>query len=219
MEANMRSIESTRQMFIGKLNVVATTALYILTHLVSYTPTVTAQTITESFPIPLKIDGAGPIVTSMFIRYAYKEHGKSFDAFKKSERDSAGIKLTQLMQAMSKRDSSLCADLAAGERSLTPSEAEKHREQVMKIAGRYHGFFDGSMDGIDINKVVITKEFMVGDDVIFIWGVDSGFGKDNKSPLRRWFKFEKNSDTEMRWNGGKVDPLAVLLTHIMQCSA
>jgi len=215
----MRNIKSTRQMFIEKWNVAATTLLCIVIHLILYIPTVTAQTITESFPIPLKIDGSDPISTSMYISCEYKQHGKSFQAFKASKRDPAGIILSELMQAMSTKDSSKCADLAPGKRSLTPIEAKKHREQVIKIAGRYHGFFDGSMDAIDINKVFITKQFMVGNDVIFIWGVDSGFGKDKKSPLRRWFRFEKHSETEMRWNGGKVDPLAVLLTHMMQYSA
>src|SRR3990172_4613399 len=215
----MRNIKSTRQVLTKKRNVAAITVLCIIIQLVLYIPTVMAQTKTESFPIPLQIDGSDPVSTSMYIRCDYKEHGKSFHAFKNSKRDPAGITLSQLMQAMSTRDSSICADLAPGERSLTPSEAKMHREQVVKIGGRYEGFFDGSMDAIDINKVFITKQFMVGNDIIFIWGVDSGFGKDKNSPLRRWFRFEKNSETEIRWNGGKVDPLAVLLTHMMQYSA
>lgn len=212
----MRNIKSIRQVLTKKRNVVGITVLCIIIQLVLCIPTVMAQTKTESFPIPLKIDGSDPVSTSMYIRCAYKQHGKSFHAFKNSKRDPAGITLSQLMQAMSTRDSSVCADLAPGKRSLTHGEAKKHREQVVKIAGRYHGFFDGSMDGIDINKVFITKQFMVGNDIIFIWGVNSGFGKDKKSPLRRWFRFEKTSETEIRWNGGKVDPLAVLLTHMMQ---
>jgi hypothetical protein len=219
MEVCMRNIKSTRQALTKERNVVGITVLCIIIQLVLYIPTVMAQTKAESFPIPLKIDGSGPVSTSMYIRCDYIQHGKSFHAFKNSKRDPAGITLTQLMQALSTRNSSICADLAPGKRSLTPSEAKKHREQVVKIVDRLQGFFDGSMDAIDINKLLITKQFLVGNDIIFIWGVDSGYGKDRKSPLRRWFRFEKDSETEIRWNGGKIDPLAVLLTHMMQYSA
>ena len=165
----------------------------------------------RSFPLPVRIDSQYYIKSSMFVKCDVKMYDVGFKDFSTIYDEPSETKFKQLVFAIRQGDLNKCLALSR----IKPEAVDKYREMSQVAIQGYGRLLDPTIVGQNFEKIRVTERFHVGDDVIFIWGLDS-FSPLNRGPLRRGFRFVKNHSGEVLWSPEPPDTVMSILTSIAQ---
>jgi hypothetical protein len=159
-------------------------------------------------PVFLRVDREGVVQTTLFLKCSYLKHDMPFTTYRKEPPDQAGKVLVQLVDNMASKRPDKCAELVSSKQFPNKDDMAN----LILRARKASSLFDGSQPGISARTMHIAKQYFAGNRSIFIWGVDTGFSRDGKSPFRSALIFEVAADGRVCWDGAQLfDPLTMLL--------
>ena len=165
----------------------------------------------RSFPLPVRIDHQYYIRSSMLVNCDVKMYGAGFKDFSTIYDEPSESKFKQLVLAIRQGDLGKCLTLS----KHGPDVMGEVREISQVAVQGYGRMLDAAVMGKNFEKMRVTERFHVGQDVIFIWGLDSP-SLLKGGPLRRGFRFVKNYSGDVLWSSEPPDTVMSVLTSVAQ---